>query len=76
MEVAARVEWSGAGINLRKKRPSPSSIKKAVKEVFSNPTYRVNAKRIQKDFEKYDAPQRSAELLEQLAEKKGKLMGG
>jgi UDP:flavonoid glycosyltransferase YjiC (YdhE family) len=73
MEVAALVEWSGAGINLRQKRPSPSSIKKAVKEVFSNPTYRVNAKRIKTDFAKYDAPQRSAELLEKLAEKKGKL---
>lgn len=66
MEVAARVEWSGAGINLRKKRPSPGQVRDAVKEVLSNPVYRNNARRIQVDFAKYDAPTRAAELLEAL----------
>ena len=55
----------------RQKRPSPSSIKKAVKEVLSNATYRENAKRIQRDFARCDAPKRAVELLEQLAERKG-----
>jgi len=67
MEVAARVEWSGAGINLRKQRPSPGEVRDAVKEVLLNPVYRENAKRIQSDFAKYDAPTRAAELLEALA---------
>jgi MGT family glycosyltransferase len=67
MEVAARVEWAGAGINLRKQRPSPSEVRDAVKEVLVNPVYRENAKRIQSDFAKYDAPTRAAELLEALA---------
>jgi len=67
MEVAARVEWAGAGINLRKQRPSPSEVRDAVKEVLVNPAYRDNAKRIQADFAKYDAPTRAAELLEALA---------
>ncbi|MHC4174254.1 MAG: glycosyltransferase [Planctomycetota bacterium] len=67
MEVAARVEWSGAGINLRKKRPSADEIRNAVKEVLANPTYRENAKRIQADFAKYNAPAKAAELLEALA---------
>ena len=71
MEVAARVQWSGAGINLRKKQPSPSEIKNAVNKVFSNPTYRENAQRIQRDFAQYDAPKRAAELLELLAAGKG-----
>lgn len=66
-EVAARVEWSGAGINLRKQRPSPGAIREAVREVLENPVYRENAKRIQADFAKYDAPTRAAELLESLA---------
>lgn len=66
MEVAARVEWSGAGINLRKHRPTPAAIREAVKEVLVNPTYRTNAERIQADFAKYDAPTRAAELLEAL----------
>jgi UDP:flavonoid glycosyltransferase YjiC (YdhE family) len=69
-EVAARVEWSGAGINLRKQRPSPKAIREAVKEVLENPVYRQNAKRIQADFAKYDAPTRAAELLEALARDK------
>lgn len=67
MEVAARVEWAGAGINLRKQRPSSAEVRNAVKEVLANPVYRENAKRIQFDFSKYDAPTRAAELLEALA---------
>ncbi len=67
MEVAARVEWAGAGINLRKQRPSPGELRDAVKEVLINPVYRENARRIQSDFAKYDAPTRAAELLEALA---------
>ena len=67
MEVAARVEWSGAGINLRKQRPSAGEVRDAVREVLVNPVYRENAKRIQSDFAKYDAPTRAAELLEALA---------
>jgi len=70
-EVAARVEWSGAGINLRKQRPSPQAIREAVKEVLENPAYRRHAKRIQADFAKYDAPARAAELLEALARGEG-----
>jgi UDP:flavonoid glycosyltransferase YjiC (YdhE family) len=65
--VAARVEWLGAGINLRKQRPSPSQVRNAVKEVLANPVYRNNARRIQADFAQYDAPTRAAELLEALA---------
>ena len=67
MEVAARVEWSGAGINLRKQRPSPGELRDAVKEVLVNPVYRENARLIQSDFVKYDAPTQAAELLEALA---------
>ena len=64
MEVAARVEWAGTGINLRKHRPSHIEVRDAVKEVLSNPIYRQNAKRVQANFAQYDAPARAAELLE------------
>jgi len=67
IEVAARVEWAGAGINLRKQRPSPDEVRDAVKKVIANPVYRENARRIQSGFAKYDAPTRAAELLEALA---------
>jgi MGT family glycosyltransferase len=68
MEVAARVEWSGAGINLKTKSPTAEQIRIAVKEVLSNPTYRQNARRIQADFAHHNAPQHAAELLEALAD--------
>ena len=66
-EVAARVEWSGAGINLRTNRPRPEAIRRAVREVLQNPVYRENAKRVQADFAEHDGPTRAAELLEALA---------
>ncbi len=71
MEVAARVEWSGSGINLKKQHPSPEEVRDAVMEVLVNPVYRQNARRIQSDFAKYDAPTQAAELLEALV--KGEL---
>lgn len=67
MEVAARVEWAGAGVNLRKQRPSPDEVRDAVREVLTNPVYRENARRIQADFAKCDAPTLAVELLEALA---------
>ncbi|HLO27841.1 MAG TPA: nucleotide disphospho-sugar-binding domain-containing protein [Anaerolineales bacterium] len=70
MEVAARVAWSKSGINLRKKDPSPDDIRQAVLEVLSNPMYRQNAKRIQADFAKHDAPMEAVRLLEALAGKR------
>lgn len=66
MEFAARVEWTGAGINLRKKRPSPKEIRDAVREVLGNAVFRENAKRIQNDFTASNAPERAVELLENL----------
>lgn len=66
MEVAARVEWTGAGINLRKQKPSKEEIKKAVWKILINPNYRKNARAIQMDFADYDAAKSAAELLESL----------
>jgi MGT family glycosyltransferase len=63
-EVSARIAWSGAGINLKTHRPRPEQVRDAVREVFSNPSYRDNARRIQQDFAGHDAPREAAELLE------------
>ena len=69
MEVAARLENSGAGINLRKQKPSPRNIKKAVMKIFSDPSYKQRAKELQLDFAKYDAPTLAVELIEELIKK-------
>ena len=57
MEVAARVEYAGAGINLRKQKPSPGDIRKAVRKILSDTSYKQKARELQKDFAKYDAPE-------------------
>jgi UDP:flavonoid glycosyltransferase YjiC (YdhE family) len=66
MEVAARVEWVGAGIDLHKQRPAAEEVRNAVNEVLANPRYRENARRVQADFSKYDGPTRASESLESL----------
>ena len=65
MEVAARVQWSKAGIRI-KGRVIPEDIKKKVEELLTNPTYKKNAERIKADFSKYDALENTSILLEEL----------
>lgn len=46
-EVAARVEWTGVGLNLRTGRPSPSAVAAAVDEILgSGGKYRARAKEL------------------------------
>jgi UDP:flavonoid glycosyltransferase YjiC (YdhE family) len=42
-EVAARVQWSGAGINLHTGRPSQAMVARAVRRVLAKPAYRKHA---------------------------------
>ncbi len=70
MEVAARVEWSGAGINLRKLVPTPAEIRSSVQQIWADPSYIANAKRIQQDFLRYDASQLAAEHLESIVKRR------
>lgn len=66
-EVAARVAWSGAGINLRTARPTPARLRAAIDAVLGDGDYRRNAERLGIVYRKADAGVRSAELLERLA---------
>jgi UDP:flavonoid glycosyltransferase YjiC (YdhE family) len=70
MEVAARVEYSGAGINLRKQKPSAADIKGAFRKIMADPSYRHKAKELQKDYAKYDAPKLAVRYIEKLIEEK------
>ncbi len=65
MEVASRLEKTGAGINMRRQKPTPKNIRKAVMMVLSDPSYKQKAKEIQVDFAKYDAPERAVELIDE-----------
>jgi MGT family glycosyltransferase len=46
-EVAARVSWAGAGVNLRTGAPGPSRVRRAVRRVMGRPAYRREAARLQ-----------------------------
>jgi UDP:flavonoid glycosyltransferase YjiC (YdhE family) len=49
-EVAARVRWSGAGIDLRTGRPSPLQVTDAVRRVLAEPSFGVRARALQAEI--------------------------
>lgn len=66
MEVAARVEYSGAGINLKKQKTSPEDIKNAVMKILSDSSYKKKSKELQTIYAKYDAPTLAVGFVEDL----------
>jgi MGT family glycosyltransferase len=67
--VAARVGWSGAGINLQTDRPHPDQVRTAVRTVLADSQYRHKARELQKNFAQYDALRQISQIVEsQLAD--------
>jgi MGT family glycosyltransferase len=66
-EVAARVAWSGSGVNLRVERPRPEVIGEAVSNVLTKPGYRGNARRLAEAISKTDPLHTLDEILEQVS---------
>jgi len=62
-EIAARVAWSGAAIDLRTGRPKPNKLRKAVDRMLAEPAFRERAQAIQRVMAECDAPRRAAELV-------------
>jgi MGT family glycosyltransferase len=54
-EIAARVAWSGAGINLGTGRPTSRLIADAVRRILREPHYRQRAHALRENFAQYDA---------------------
>lgn len=54
-EIAARVAWSGAGINLGTGNPSPRQVEQAVQSVLNDARYRQRAAALRDEFAGYDA---------------------
>jgi MGT family glycosyltransferase len=65
-EIAARVAWTGAGINLGTGHPRPEQIRDAVRTVLSDPRYRRRAQVVQADFARHDARREIAAILDDL----------
>ncbi len=70
VDVSARVEWCGAGIDLKQNSPAPDDIRKAVMEILSTPRYSERARELQQELATFNAPSKSADLLEALARTK------
>lgn len=68
MEVAARVEYTGVGINLRTQKPSQEDIRSAVMKLLSDTSYKQRAKDLQDEFAKYDAPKLAVDFVEEIIE--------
>ncbi|WP_190816026.1 glycosyltransferase [Saccharopolyspora pogona] len=66
-DVCARVAWSGAGVDLRTRRPSPQQVAGAVKVMSTDPRYRQAAQRLAVEYAEYDACGTAVKLLERLA---------
>lgn len=66
-EIARRIAWSGVGINLKTRAPSPEQIKRAVRTVLSEPRFRDRARQVQAEIALHQAPERAADLLTTLA---------
>ncbi|MGP3933910.1 glycosyltransferase [Nonomuraea sp. KM88] len=53
-EVAARVQWSGAGLDLRTGRPRPEQVRRAVTTVLGDARYRAAAGRLRAEIAEFD----------------------
>jgi hypothetical protein len=53
--VAARVSWTGAGINLKTRNAGAEQIRNAVRTILTKNQYRDEAQRLRTSFSHYDA---------------------
>lgn len=64
-EVAARVGWHGAGVNLRTGTPRPEAVRDACREVATDPAYRAAAARLGSELRSLGGARAAADLLEE-----------
>ena len=63
-EVAARVEWSSTGVNLRTGTPHAADVRAAVQTVLADPNFRLRAETLSKEFNQYRPFDAIAEIVE------------
>jgi UDP:flavonoid glycosyltransferase YjiC (YdhE family) len=69
-EVAARVAWSGAGLNLKTGTPSPTMIRDAVRQILADGRYRSRAHELEADFARRDGVAEIAALVDEVIEER------
>ncbi|WNG80340.1 glycosyltransferase [Mycobacterium sp. ITM-2016-00316] len=65
-EVAARVEYFGAGINLRTGTPTPTEVRRAVLDILGNGSFRDTARRMQGAYAERDGVTEIAGVLDEV----------
>ncbi len=65
-EVAARVEWFGAGVNMRTGTPDADAVRRAVRTVLGDGSYRHRARTLQAAYAKRDGLTEIAGLLDEV----------
>jgi MGT family glycosyltransferase len=65
-EVAARVEWFGAGVNLRTGTPDTTAVRSAVRDVLTDAKYRRAAATLQAAYSRRDGVAEIASLVDEL----------
>ncbi len=65
-EIAARVAWSGVGIDLRTGRPRARNVRRAVRRVLGDPGFADRARILADECSRHDAPTTAVTLIEQL----------
>lgn len=64
-EIAARVAWHGAGVDLRTGTPRPAAVADACRRVAQDPSYRAAAARLGAELRALGGTRAAADLLEQ-----------
>lgn len=65
-EIARRVAWSGAGVDLRTGTPTPAKVRAAVERVLGDPSFRARAEEIGRSLAAHGGADTAAELVERL----------
>ncbi|HEX7202145.1 MAG TPA: nucleotide disphospho-sugar-binding domain-containing protein [Arthrobacter sp.] len=65
-DVNARVEYAGAGINLRTEAPSPEKIRRAVHSILAEPGWKERAQQMRQDFARQDPAEAAADVVERV----------
>ncbi|MCW2686113.1 MAG: glycosyltransferase, family [Mycobacterium sp.] len=65
-EVAARVAWSGAGINLRTGTPTPGALRRAVREALTDDRYLRRARELEVAYAQRDGVAEIAALVDEV----------
>ena len=65
-EVAARVAWSGAGIDLRTGTPTPDAIRAAVRDVLTDDRYLRRARELEAAYAQRDGVAEIAALIDEV----------